>query len=1051
MADIVELDELTINQIAAGEVVERPASVVKELVENSIDAEAKNITIEVENGGISLIRITDDGKGIKQDDVELAFERHATSKIRSSKDLEEVETMGFRGEALASIAAISKIQLITKVKEENIGTKVNLEAGDVINLQPTGATEGTSITIEDLFFNTPVRYKFLRKDYTEAGYIEEIVRKLAIINKDIAFKLVNNGKVILQTIGNGDTKSVVYSIFGEEIANSIIETNFETENIKINAIVGKPEIARSNRRNQMFFVNGRFIKDATLTSATTKAFKGLIPLGRFGFCILDIRINPSLIDVNVHPTKEEIRFKDEQEAFKAVNGAISKALSQSELVENIFVPKYDENNFTHFNSYSAVTGDVTATEKSVDEVLKQPEVNMLKDKKKAGFFNFKDKKSDKELEEELEKKHSEIYEKLMSNPKFSYQDMLKEQAENEKQEQVEKGDEEEISIANLPRFDWIGEEQSTEKLSKLQEQIDKTSALNIHTILNRYKEQVEEEKQELESKQREDIKQREELEEQNKVDEEIIEEKQEQVENEIIEEQVKQESEIEQEIKDSKEIVEEELTQEQIEEELDKQRKAEDKYKAIFDSYKPGDYLKERVEEEVVTEEVIEDKIETPVKEVAEEKPEEAVKEKQEQLEDKIVEEEKEELIQEQVEQEIEKLKDEIRELDSLNGTSILSRVQEIIAKEAITETPELKPLADEERESLKEVEKTELSSKEIIDETAGFKSAAEESFVEEREEDPKKNILEQISKGIGLDKKTDNKIEAQNIAGNLIAQKIEKGEITGVLDFDAINKILEQEIKEKEELEQAQKETVGSKFDFAKMYKRAFGVESYEEQKEKRAFEESINVSQAFKTPDLTLFKDSDIPLYSVIGVVFGTYIVIEMRDSIYMIDQHATHERLLYEEVKFNYYNDQYKDSQALLLPDVITLSYREMEIVRKNIEVFKKSGFELEEFGINTIKLVAVPSMIEILNTKELFLDILDEIDSAYVTGKDEIEDKFLSTIACKAAVKANMVLDEKEIRALLDDLLRLQNPFTCPHGRPTAIKLTKADLERKFARR
>ena len=175
-------------------------------------------------------------------------------------------------------------------------------------------------------------------------------------------------------------------------------------------------------------------------------------------------------------------------------------------------------------------------------------------------------------------------------------------------------------------------------------------------------------------------------------------------------------------------------------------------------------------------------------------------------------------------------------------------------------------------------------------------------------------------------------------------------------------------------------------------MYKRAFGVDSYETQQEKKAFEESINMSASFTAPELTFFNDIDIPPYSVIGVIFGTYIIIEMRDSIYIIDQHATHERLLYEEVKFNYYNDQYKDSQTLLLPDVITLSYREMELVRKNVGIFKKAGFELEEFGINTIKLVAIPSMTEILNTKELFLDILDEIDNAYVTGKDEMKKDF-----------------------------------------------------------
>ena len=1025
MADIVELDELTINQIAAGEVVERPASVVKELVENSIDANAKNITIEVENGGISLIRVIDDGNGIKQDDVEIAFERHATSKIRSANDLEGVSTMGFRGEALASIAAISKIQLLTKVREENIGTKVNLEAGDVLNVQPSGASDGTTITIEDLFFNTPVRYKFLRKDYTEAGYIEDIVRKLAIINKDIAFKLVNNGKVILQTTGNGDTKSVIYSIFGEEIANAVIDTEYVTENIKVTGVVGKPEIARSNRRNQMFFVNNRYVKDATLTAAATKAFKGLIPLGRFGFCILNIQINPQLIDVNVHPTKEEIRFKDEKEAFSAVNGAITNALNKSELVENIFEPKYDENNFTHFNNYTATTGEIGKLDnKNVEEILKQPEENMIQTKKKSGFFNFKEKKSDRDIEEEeLEKKHSEIYETLMKNPKFSYEKMLK---EKELEEQVQKeAIEDELKTDDLPKFDWIGEEQNTEKISKIKEQIDRTSALNIHTILNRYKEQLEEDEEEQDKAIREGLR-----EEENEEAQETEEQ------TETVEETKSEELKLNEEI--------EGLDPEKEEE----KRIAEEKYKAIFDTYRPGDYLKEEPEE-------IEEKDETE---------EETKLEPQEMPEETL--EEKEEITKEEPVETILENEEEPKVSDKLSSESILARVQGVIAQDSITKTPELKPLAQEDmdkehgfseelREDIKkqaeqlEDLKEKIKDEAIRDETTGF-TLAKDSFVEKEEtvEEKEPSVLDKLGQSLGFKDKEENKIEAQNIAANLIAQKVAKGEVTGVLDLDAINKILAEEIKEKEELE---KTSTSSKFDFAKMYKRAFGVETLDAQQQKKELEENMNMANTFTTPEVTLFNDSAIPFYSVIGVVFGTYIIIEMNDSIYMIDQHATHERLLYEEVKLNYYNDQYKDSQTLLLPDVITLSYREMEIVRNNIDIFKKAGFELEEFGINTIKLVAVPSMIEILNTKELFLDILDEIDSAYVTGKDEIEERFLSTIACKAAVKANMSLDEKEIRALLDDLLRLHNPFTCPHGRPTAIKMTKADLERKFARR
>ena len=219
MGNIVLLDELTINKIAAGEVIERPASVIKEMVENSIDAGATNITVEIKNGGISYIKVTDNGKGIAQDDLEIAFERHATSKIRSADDLDTVTSMGFRGEALASIAAISKVELVSKTKEQDIGYKVVLEAGDILEKEETGCQNGTSITVRNLFFNTPVRYKFLKKDYTESGYIEDVITRIALVNPNISIKLINTGKTVIQTNGSGNLKDVVYSIYGKDVAN----------------------------------------------------------------------------------------------------------------------------------------------------------------------------------------------------------------------------------------------------------------------------------------------------------------------------------------------------------------------------------------------------------------------------------------------------------------------------------------------------------------------------------------------------------------------------------------------------------------------------------------------------------------------------------------------------------------------------------------------------------------------------------------------------------------------------------------------------------------
>lgn len=238
MGKIVLLDELTINQIAAGEVIERPASVVKELVENSIDAGATSINIEVKNGGIKQIRITDNGSGIAEDDLRFAFERHATSKIRTAEDLESVKSMGFRGEALASIAAISHIELITKTAEEFMGNKIIVEGGDIIEQEETGAQKGTTIIVSNLFYNTPVRYKFLKKDYTELGYIEDAVTRIALANPNVAIKLSNENKTILQTNGNGDIKTVIYSLYGKEITDGLIDIDYQYENIKVTGVIG---------------------------------------------------------------------------------------------------------------------------------------------------------------------------------------------------------------------------------------------------------------------------------------------------------------------------------------------------------------------------------------------------------------------------------------------------------------------------------------------------------------------------------------------------------------------------------------------------------------------------------------------------------------------------------------------------------------------------------------------------------------------------------------------------------------------------------------------
>ena len=384
MGNIVLLDDLTINKIAAGEVIERPASVIKEMVENSIDAGATNITVEIKNGGISYIKVSDNGKGIAQDDMEIAFERHATSKIRNADDLNTITSMGFRGEALASIAAIANVEMVSKTKEQDIGYRVVVEAGNVLEKEEAGCKTGTTITVRNLFFNTPVRYKFLKKDYTESGYIEDVITRIALVNPNIAIKLINTGKTVIQTNGSGDIKNVIYSIYGKDIANGVMEVSYQYEDIHMTGVVGKPEIARSNRSNQLFFVNKRYIKDKILTAATEQAYKGLIPIGKFGFVVLNIEMNPAKVDVNVHPAKLEVRFEEENKVFQAIYHAIKDTLLKTELVANSEKALHEENT-------------EVARELSFEERLKKLKEEKQERQNGGGLFAFR-KQNEKQIE-----------------------------------------------------------------------------------------------------------------------------------------------------------------------------------------------------------------------------------------------------------------------------------------------------------------------------------------------------------------------------------------------------------------------------------------------------------------------------------------------------------------------------------------------------------------------------------------------------------------------------------------------------------------------------
>lgn len=549
-----------------------------------------------------------------------------------------------------------------------------------------------------------------------------MITRIALIHPEIAIKLISSGKTIIQTTGNGNMQSVVYGIYGKEIAENILDVAYEYEDIRITGVIGKPVISRSNRANQLFFVNQRYIKDKTLSSSAEQAFKGMITIGKFGFLILNIELNPQKVDVNVHPAKLEVRFEEEQKVFKAVYHAIKDTLLKNDLVSN-------------------------------------PE-----------------------------------------NAYFSPEHKIEEKVENKIESRG-------LFQKILARKEPVAKPTIIEELYETRKQETPTKEANFMN---------------------------------NKIDT----------------------------------IIESERPQKEQEEKIEEIKKDITEHTQVIDLVQMP--KEENQETMVITEEM-------------KQKLAQTIEEKE----------------TEEIQQDKEKLEENPQKPFEQMYTSIFGKAPVVEAKGQVEEEPEEYKLP-----------------------------------------------------------------EPQIITGENIS------------------------VFEKEE---------------------------------------------------------HGIPQYKFIGIAFSTYIIIELQKDLYMIDQHAAHERIMYEKIKENYLKEEGKDSQLMLLPDIITLTHKEMDIAKENMEMFEKAGFMLEEFGENTIKLTGVPDICLELDTKELFLETLDEINTVARTAKQEIEEKFIATIACKAAVKANMALSKEEVENLMEQLLKLPNPFTCPHGRPTAIKMTKTDIEKKFSRR
>lgn len=659
MKRINVLDTETSNKIAAGEVVERPASVVKELVENSIDSKAKNVTIEILDGGQKSIKIIDDGHGIYPEDVEKAFMAHATSKISNIEDIYTIDTMGFRGEALASIASVSNILLKSRVEDLDFGKEISITGGSINYLQDTGCNVGTTIEVNDLFFNVPARQKFLKSTSREASCISDIVDRLSLAHPDIAFKFVNNNKKGLNTYGTGKLIDVVRSVYGKTISENVISFEKHTDIASIYGYIGNSEISRGSRNNQSIFVNKRYIKNKLITAAVENAFKSFLTVNKFPFFIVFLDIFPEYIDVNVHPTKSEIKFREDRGIFKLTFDAVHEALRNS-LKDSFNIP------------YGELPSD---TEK-----------------------------------DNIESKKTEV----------------------------------------------------NNEYAKIQ-----TENIQLPIDLNNFKEDV---------------------------------------------------------------------------------YKKENNYKTT----EPG------------------------------------------------------------------------------NNISYDSKIYE--------------------------------------------------NKVYEKSKNPVDYIKDD----------------------SIYNTKINNSENENVLNIN------------NEDVQNHNKEEIDSLKD----------IEDTEE-------------------------KVAKFPPFNIIGQFHSTYILAEWLDDLYLIDQHAAHEKILFEKYKKDIKENKVM-AQVLMSPIVLELTREEYDNYTENIETFKKVGFNIEIFGDNTISIREVPFILGKPNVKNLFVDVLSNLKNMGSGETWEVKYNTIAKLACKAAIKANDNLSNIEMKSLVEDLRFIDDPFTCPHGRPTIIKFTLNELEKKFKR-
>lgn len=711
MAEIHVLDDVTIDKIAAGEVVERPASVVKELVENAMDAGAHAVTVEIKEGGIEFIRVTDDGSGIERNQLRNAFMRHATSKINSVVDLMSLHSMGFRGEALSSIAAVAKVEIVTKTKDDMTGTRLCLEGAKETSFEEVGAPDGTTFIVRNLFFNTPVRRKFLKTAMTEGSYITDLLEHMALSRPEISFKYVLNGQTKFYTNGDGDLKAIIYRIFGRDITNELIEFQAVDQDIVLKGFLGRPTLNRANRNFENYFVNHRYIKSKVIYKAIEEGYQSYMMQHRYPFCVVHITVPPESVDVNVHPTKMEVRFSNQNSLYKMIAENIADFLSQQEMIPE-----------------ATLGPNIKASKK--DKGIPKPKI---------------------EAPEPFEKER-----------RFAEQTAGAESPASKQ----------------LPN---ILKEESGYNTSY-------ESSYDHKDTGNTYKESIRKE--------------------------------------------------------------------------------------AIQKREKTGEFL--------------------------------------------------------------------------LNNKLSYNR-----------------------------------------EETAEAPAAAEQDsfFVDNRE-----------------------------------AQIKKENDIGQTKHNSMIGKILGAPVKEPDT--------------------KNFGVIKnkdhiiVEKPEQLNFFDEKILTKEARQE-------------YRIIGQVFDTYWIIEYRDKMLMIDQHAAHEKVKYEQILTKVENNEIY-TQILTPPVVISVTPKEADLIHNYEQYFKELGFEIEDFGMNAYAVRGVPIDLFGHDIKGLFEEVLTQMSESPVRGVPQIIREKIASMACKAAVKGNHSLTYEEADKLIEQLLELDNPYNCPHGRPTIISMSKYEIEKKFKR-